>query len=139
MQRAELLTGEIEEIHLKRKEAYSSLRVHQELLDPGHAYYVNTVVKLMRKTGVRARTKKKFIATTNSNDDRPVAENVLNREFNSPTKPNEVWLSDITYNWTDQGWMYLAVARDLFTKKLLTVVWRIDDFKTGSRCHVERD
>ncbi len=104
-QRAESLTAEIKEIHLKRKEVYGSPRVHQELLDRGHACCVNTVAKLMRNAGLRAKTKKKFIATTNSNHDRPVAKNVLNRQFDSPQRPNEVWLSDITYIRTDQGWM----------------------------------
>ena len=128
-QRAESLTAEIEEIHHKRKEVYGSPRVHQELLDRGHECCVNTVAKLMRIAGIRAKTKKKFIATTNSNHDRPVAENVLNREFNSATQPNEIWLSDITYIWTDQGWMYLAVVLDLFTRKV--VGWSFADSMTS--------
>lgn len=128
-QRAESLTAEIEEIHLKRKEVYGSPRVHQELLDRGHACCVNTVAKIMRIAGVRAKTKKKFIATTNSHHDRPVAENVLDRQFASPTKPNEIWLSDITYLWTNQGWMYLAVVLDLFTRKV--VGWSCDDSMTS--------
>ena len=128
-QRAESLTAEIEEIHLKRKEVYGSPRVHQELLDRGHACCVNTVAKLMRNAGVRAKTKKKFKATTNSNHDRPVAANVLNRKFDSPTKPNEVWLSDITYIWTGQGWMYLAVVLDLFSRKV--VGWSCADSMTS--------
>ena len=128
-QRAESLTAEIEEIHLKRKGVYGSPRVHQELLDRGHECCVNTVAKLMRIAGIRAKTKKKFIATTNSNHDRPVAENVLNREFDSATQPNEIWLSDITYIWTDQGWMYLAVVLDLFTRKV--VGWSCDDSMTS--------
>ena len=128
-QRAESLTAEIEEIHLKRKGVYGSPRVHQELLDRGHDCCVNTVAKLMRNAGVRAKTKKKFIATTNSNHDRPVAKNVLDRQFDSATKPNEIWLSDITYIWTDQGWMYLAVVLDLFTRKV--VGWSCDDSMTS--------
>ena len=128
-QRAESLTAEIEEIHLKRKEVYGSPRVHQELLDRGYECCVNTVAKLMRNAGVRAKTKKKFIATTNSNHDRPVAENVLDRQFDSATKPNEIWLSDITYIWTDQGWMYLAVVLDLFTRKV--VGWSCADSMTS--------
>lgn len=128
-QRAESLTAEIEEIHHKRKEVYGSPRVHQELLDRGHECCVNTVAKLMRIAGIRAKTKKKFIATTNSNHDRPVAENVLNREFDSATQPNEIWLNDITYIWTDQGWMYLAVVLDLFTRKV--VGWSCADSMTS--------
>lgn len=128
-QRAESLTAEIEEIHLKRKGVYGSPRVHQELLDRGVSCCVNTVAKLMRNAGIRAKTKKKFIATTNSNHSQPVAENILNRQFDSPQRLNEVWLSDITYIRTDQGWMYLAVVLDLFTRKV--VGWSCDDSMTS--------
>jgi len=128
-QRAESLTAEIQEIHHKRKQVYGSPRVHQELLDRGYEACVNTVAKYMRNAGLRSKTKKKFIATTNSKHDRPVANNVLNREFASPTKPHQVWLSDITYIWTDQGWMYLAVVLDLFTRKV--VGWSADKSMTS--------
>ena len=89
-QQAESLTIEIEDIHVKRKQVYGSPRVHQELLDRGHSCCVNTVAKLMRLAGVRARTKRKFKATTNSNHHFPVAANVLNRQFNSPSKPGSL-------------------------------------------------
>lgn len=128
-QRAESLTAEIEDIHLKRKQVYGSPRVHQELLDRGYDVCVNTVAKLMRNAGIRAKTKKKFKATTNSKHDHPVAQNVLDREFDSPSKPNEVWLSDITYIWTSAGWMYLAVVLDLFTRKV--VGWSVDASMTS--------
>ena len=128
-QRTESLTAEIEDIHLKRKEVYGSPRVHQELLDRGHSCCVNTVAKLMRNAGIRAKTKKKFKATTDSKHDRPVAENLLNREFDSPTKSNEVWVSDITYLWTEEGWMYLAAVVDLFTRRV--VGWALNNRMTS--------
>ena len=83
----------------------------------------------MRLAGVRARTKRKFKATTNSNHHFPVAANVLNRQFNSPSKPREVWLTDITYIRTDEGWIYLAVVLDLFTRKV--VGWSVDQSMTS--------
>ena len=128
-QRTELLMIEIEDIHSKRKQAYGSPRVHQELLDRGHSCCVNTVAKLMRSAGIRARTKRKFKATTNSNHHLPVAANVLNRQFNSLSKPQEVWLTDITYIRTDEGWTYLAVVLDLFTRKV--VGWSVDQSMTS--------
>lgn len=66
----------------------------------------------MRAAGIRAKTVKKYKATTNANHDLPVAENVLNREFTAE-KPNQKWVSDITYVWTDEGWLYLAGVMDL--------------------------
>ena len=83
----------------------------------------------MRSAGIRARTKRKFKATTNSNHHLPVAANVLNRQFNSPSKPQEVWLTDITYIRTDEGWTYLAVVLDLFTRKV--VGWSVDQSMTS--------
>ncbi len=128
-QRAESLTAEIANIHLKRKEVYGSPRVHSELLDRGHRCCVNTVAKLMRNAGIRAKTKRKFKATTDSRHDRPVAENLLNREFDSPTSPNEVWVTDITYLWTDEGWLYLAAVVDLFTRRV--VGWALETRMTS--------
>lgn len=123
-QKNETLLGEIEVIHDQTNQTYGSPRVHEELLGRGHSCCVNTVAKLMRQNELRAKTKKKFIATTNSNHARPVAENLLNRRFDSPQQPNEVWVSDITYLWTDQGWVYLAAVVDLFTRKV--VGWSLD-------------
>ena len=97
----------------QRKEVYGSPRVHSELHDRGHSCCVNTVGKLMQNAGIHAKTKKKFKATTDSKHDRPVAENLLNREFDSPSKPNEVWVSDITYLWTDEGWLGIGKHNDI--------------------------
>lgn len=83
----------------------------------------------MRNAGIRSKTKKKFRVTTDSRHDRPLAENVLNREFHSPTEPNEARLSDITYIRTNQGWMHLAVVLDLFTRTV--VGWLVDSSMTS--------
>jgi transposase InsO family protein len=72
----------------------------------------------MRKHGIRAKTKKRFKATTDSSHKLPVAENVLNRDFR-PTAPNKAWAGDITYIKTREGWLYLAVVLDLFSRKVV--------------------
>jgi len=82
-----------------------------------------TVAKLMRENGLRSKTVKKFKATTNSNHSLPVAENILNRDFKAARR-NEKWVSDITYIWTDEGWLYLAGLLDLYDSSI--VGWSMD-------------
>ncbi len=72
----------------------------------------------MQQLGIKARGKRMFIATTDSNHGVPVAENLLNRVF-QPAAPNAVWTSDITYIATDEGWLYLAVVIDLFSRQIV--------------------
>jgi transposase InsO family protein len=79
--------------------------------------------RLMRRLGLKVKLKRKYKVTTDSKHDFPVAKNVLNREF-SPSAPNQVWGSDITYLWTQQGWIYLAVIIDLYSRRV--VGWSID-------------
>lgn len=77
-----------------------------------------TVYRLMKKHNIRSKRKIKWKATTNSKHNLPVAPNLLNQKFNAPL-PNTVWVSDITYHWTEEGWLYTAIVKDLCTKKLL--------------------
>lgn len=86
-----------------------------------------TVANIMRENHLRSRTVRKYKATTNSKHDYPVQENVLNQEFVAK-RPNEVWMSDITYVPTDEGWLYLASVMDLYSRKI--VGWRIDERMT---------
>lgn len=72
-----------------------------------------------RCSGIHAKSKRKFKATTDSNHRLPVADNLLNREFARPTGRNQMWLSDITYIDTEEGWLYLAAVEDLFTRKIV--------------------
>jgi transposase InsO family protein len=72
----------------------------------------------MQRYGIRAKTKKKFKATTDSKHRLPVAANLLDRKF-IPNKPNSTWAGDITYVWTREGWLYLAVVMDLFSRKIV--------------------
>ena len=76
------------------------------------------VRRLMKETNIKPVWKKKFVNTTDSNHDLPVAENILNRQFN-PVKRNQTWTSDITYIRTRTGWLYLAVVMDLYSRKII--------------------
>ena len=77
-----------------------------------------TVYRLMRKHGIRSKRKSKWKATTNSKHKLPVAPNLLNQNFNIK-EPNSVWVGDITYNWTEEGWLYTAIVKDLCSKDVV--------------------
>lgn len=121
--RRQKLVGAIEEIHTDVKQRYGSPRMTAELKARGHACSENTVAELMREHGIRAKSPKRFIRTTDSNHRLPVAQNVLDRDF-EPTGPNKSWCADITYIPTQEGWLYLAVVEDLFSRMI--VGWSMD-------------
>jgi putative transposase len=123
-QRRDRLTTEIRVIHETVKARYGSPRIHAELVARGSPCCVNTVAKLMRTEGISAKTTRKFRHTTDSNHDHPVAENLLDREFN-PKNANEVWVSDITYVFTREGWLFLAAVEDLYSRRI--VGWSMGD------------
>ena len=102
----------------KSKKSYGSPRILKDLRAWGERCGRNRVARLMRENGIAAKTKKKFKATTNSRHNLPVAPNLLNREFNVE-RPDEAWVGDITYIWTREGWLYLAVVLDLFSRKVI--------------------
>jgi putative transposase len=119
-QRRESLINKIQEIHqTKNKDSYGSPRVHQELQKQGTFCCENTVAKVMQESGIQAKTVKKFQVTTDSKHAHPVVENVLDRQFDRATKPNQIWVSDITYIWTQEGWMYLTCVLDLYSRKVV--------------------
>lgn len=126
--RREELTEEVKGIHAEMKGRYGSPRIHAELVARGHACCVNFVAKLMQQAGVAAKTKRKFRQTTDSNHALPVAENVLDRQF-EPEEPNESWCADITYIPTREGWLYLAVVEDLFSR--MVVGWSMAETMTS--------
>jgi putative transposase len=115
--RQELL-GAIEEIHAEVKQRYGSPRMTAELKARGHECAENTVAKLMTAHGIRAKSRRRFTRTTDSNHRLPVAENLLARDF-EPEGPNESWCADITYIPTHDGWLYLAVVEDLFSRRIV--------------------
>jgi putative transposase len=118
-QRRDALLVEIRAIHAEFKARYGSPRIHAELVARGHDCCVNTIAKLMREAGIAAKTARKFrCGTTDSNHDLPVAENLLARQFNA-SEANEVWLADITYIPTREGWLYLAAVEDLYSRRVV--------------------
>lgn len=112
------LAHEIEVIFEESRQTYGSPRIREELAAQGLRVGRNRIVRLMQELGISAQTRRRFRVTTDSDHTYPVADNLLNREFDVPS-PNTVWASDITYLWTDQGWMYLAVVIDLFSRRVI--------------------
>ncbi len=128
-QRQEQLVEAMREIHGERhKRSYGSPRMQRELVAQGHRVSENTVARLMSQSGLRATTARKFRHTTDSNHRLPVAQNVLDRQFEA-SGPNEKWVSDITYVWTAEGWLYLAAVEDLYTRKV--VGWSLGERLTS--------
>lgn len=91
--------------------------------EQGHSYNRKTVAASLRRQGLRAKAAKKYKATTNSDHNLPVAQNLLEQDFTA-TAPNQKWVCDITYLWTGQGWLYLAVVIDLFSR--MVIGWAMD-------------
>jgi len=116
--RHDALVVAIKAIHGEVKARYGSPRIHAELVARGETCCVNTVARLMRREGIAAKTKRKFRVTTDSNHDRPVAGNVLDRRF-EPEAPNRAWTADITYVATGEGWLYLAAVEDLYSRQIV--------------------
>jgi putative transposase len=112
----------IKAIHQEFKGAYGSPRMVRELRGRGFPASKPRVERLMREHGIRARHKRRYKATTDSKHTLPVAANLLDRNF-TPTAPNQAWSADLTYVWTDEGWLYLAVVLDLFNREI--VGWSI--------------
>jgi putative transposase len=117
-QRQDALLVEIRAIHAEFKARYGSPRIQAELAARGQDCCVNTVAKLMRDHDIQAKTARKFRCTTDSNHDLPVADNLLGRQFD-PDAPNEVWVADITYIPTHEGWLYLAAVEDLHSRRVV--------------------
>ena len=118
------LLEEIEDIHEQSNETYGSPRIYHELVAQGVMCSENRVARLMRKHDLRAKQSKRRKNTTQSDHDRPIAPNLLDQVFDAEG-PNEKWLSDITYVWTEEGWLYLAAVLDLFSRRI--VGWAMAD------------
>ena len=123
----EKLLNKIEETYEDFQGIYGSPRITQELRDAGVECSENRVARLMRKNEIAAKTKRKFKVTTNSRHNLPVAPNLVNQEFTAAA-PNQLWLSDITYIWTREGWLYLAVILDVFSRQI--VGWSMSERMT---------
>jgi putative transposase len=112
------LEVEIKAAHKRTRETYGPERLQHELKAQGVSVGICRIRRIRKKLGIRCKQKRKFKATTDSKHALPVAENLLNQEFEA-TRPNEVWLSDITYIPTEEGWLYLAGHKDLFTGEIV--------------------
>lgn len=123
------LTVAIRNVYDKHRGRYGAPRIHHVLEERGLTTSRKRVARLMRTASIRAKTARKFKATTDSTHGRPVALNYLARNFKA-LAPNRAWVSDITYLWTKQGWLYLAVIIDLYSRKV--VGWTLRDRMTAS-------
>ena len=112
------LLSAIRVIHRESRETYGSPSIWDALIKRGHGVGEHRIARLMRVEGIRAKTVKKWRATTQSSHRLPVAENTLNRQF-TVEHPNRVWAGDITYVWTMEGWLYLAVVLDLYSRTVI--------------------
>jgi putative transposase len=111
-------SASIKVAHKAGRGAYGSPRVHRALRRAGTRVGRKRVERLMRHQGIVGRRKKRFCVTTNSKHANPIAPNVLERKF-VVSAPNEVWVTDVTYVWTAQGWLYLAAILDLYSRRVV--------------------
>jgi putative transposase len=118
-----ILKVEIRAAHAASHRTYGSPRILADLKSNGQRVGRKRVARLMREEGIEGQRKRRFRTTTDSRHSHPVAANHLNRDF-SASAPNEVWVSDITYIWTREGWMFLAAIMDLFSRRV--VGWSMD-------------
>jgi transposase InsO family protein len=114
----EKLLVEIKRVFWNNNSNYGSPRIWNQLHKEQISCSENRVARVMRINGIIAVQKRKFRVTTNSKHDYPVWPNIVNRNF-VVEKPNTVWVSDITYVWTLEGWLYVAVVLDLFSRKIV--------------------
>lgn len=114
----EALLVHILAIHAEVKQEYGWPKMWKELLARGIRVGKERVRRLMQRHGIKARGKRKFVVTTDSKHDLPIAPNLLARNF-TPAAPNQVWSSDITYIATDEGWLYLTAVIDLFSRQVV--------------------
>ncbi len=116
--RDRVLLERIRESHRLSKGRYGSPNILEDLREWGYHCSRKRIARLMRGAGLRSKTVRKFRVTTLSKHSLPVADNLLIRDFMAPS-PNRVWVSDITYIWTREGWLYLCVVLDLFNRQVV--------------------
>ena len=112
------LTTQIRCFHAASREIYGSPRIHEDLVENGESVGVHRVARLMRREGIASKVSKKFVITTNSKHTRTRAPDKLKRRF-KVYKPNYAWVSDTTFIPTRQGWLYLAVVIDLYSRRVI--------------------
>jgi len=118
------IAEKIIKIHKESYGTYGQRRIKIKLNKEGIICSKKRVKRIMDENGIFSKHKIKFKATTNSNHNYPLAPNLLNQDFTADN-PNKKWVGDITYVWTDEGWLYLASIEDLFSKKVCG--WAFND------------
>nr|WP_259457969.1 IS3 family transposase [Salipaludibacillus neizhouensis] len=119
----EKLTSRIKRIHLESRNTYGSPKITKVLQGAGVRVSQKTVTRIMKENGIRSKTVKKNKATTNSKHILPIYPNLLNQQF-TVERPGQVWVADITYIWTSEGWLYLASVMDLYSRRIIG--WEMD-------------
>lgn len=114
----ERILAEIRAIHTEHEARYGSPRIVDELRERGHEVGKHRVARLMRENGIFGRVRRRFRHTTDSQHKLPIAPNLLEQNFTA-TVPNQAWVGDITYIWTAEGWSYLAVLIDLYSRRVV--------------------
>lgn len=112
------LAVEVVASHKRSRGVYGSPRVHADLAARGVRVSKKRVARLMRERGLQARPRRRFVATTDSRHDAPPAPNLVARDFDA-SAPNETWVSDVSFVPTSEGWLYLAVVLDLFSRRIV--------------------
>jgi putative transposase len=112
------LLQEIRTVHAKSRGIYGSPRVHRQLIKQGHRCSRHRVARLMAQEGIVGKIRRRYRATTRQSRTAKAAPDLLQREFTA-VRPHQVWTSDITYIWTDEGWLYLAVILDVFSRAIV--------------------
>lgn len=128
LQRSIELDRQVACAYLARKGRSGAPRLFHDLREAGLACNRKTVAASMRRQGLRAKAARKFKATTISNHTLPVAQNLLNQDFTA-SAPNQKWVGDITYLYTDEGWLYLAAVIDLYSRRV--VGWAMNERMTA--------
>jgi transposase InsO family protein len=118
------LTAHIRSIHREYRGLYGSPRIHRELRRRGIRCSRKRVARLMRQEGLKARRQRRYRVTTQAAEGHSAAPNLLNRRF-TVTSMDEVWVGDLTYLWTNEGWLYLAALMDLCSRRI--VGWAVSD------------
>ena len=112
------IIAEIKNLHIATRKAYGSRRIVKHLQSKNYTIGRYKVRRLMRKAGIECKQRRKYRAVAQSTHKFPVAENILNRTF-TVAKPNCVWVSDITYIRTREGWLYLAAVLDMYSRRIV--------------------
>ncbi|MFT3741465.1 MAG: IS3 family transposase [Gammaproteobacteria bacterium] len=118
------LASRIQHVFMKGRSSYGTRRIKKELQLEGVSMSRRRIGKLMKQQGLQCKTKRKFKVTTDSKHKLPIAPNLLGRDFTA-TQPDQKYVGDITYIWTIEGWIYLAVVIDLFSRRV--VGWAMED------------